>query len=116
CMSSAAAAGMRAFGMDRGLPFPMTALADAVLLAGANPAETMPPFLRHLARAIDTHGLVVVDPRRTPTATKAALHLQPAPGPDLALALGILHSTVADGHVDREYVEARTNGFAETWR
>jgi assimilatory nitrate reductase catalytic subunit len=118
CMSSAAAAGMRAFGMDRGLPFPMTDLADAdaVLLAGANPAETMPPFLRHLARAIDTHGLIVVDPRRTPTAAKAALHLQLAPGTDLALALGILHATVADGHVDREYVEERTNGFAETWR
>src|SRR5690606_19579941 len=102
----------------RGLPFPMTDLADAdaVLLAGANPAETMPPFLRHLARAIDTHGLIVVDPRRTPTAAKAALHLQLAPGTDLALALGILHATVADGHVDREYVEERTNGFAETWR
>ena len=45
CMSSAAAAGIRAFGVDRGMPFPVTDLdnADVVLLAGANPAETMPP-------------------------------------------------------------------------
>ena len=48
CMSSAAAAGIRCFGLDRGLPFPVTDLssAHAVLLLGANPAETMPPFLR----------------------------------------------------------------------
>ena len=51
-MSSAAAAGNRAFGVDRGLPFPVgdIAAADAVLLVGANPAETMPPFVRHLDR------------------------------------------------------------------
>lgn len=51
CMSSAAAAG-RAFGMDRGLPFPITDLAEAgaVLITGGNVAETMPPFVRHLTR------------------------------------------------------------------
>jgi len=118
CMSSAAAAGIRAFGMDRGMPFPMTDLAgaDAVLLVGANPAETMPPFMRHLSGCIDAGGLIVIDPRRTPTAEKAALHLQPAPGTDLALALGILHAAVAEGHVDESYVDDRTSGFAEAWR
>ncbi|CAA9446556.1 MAG: Assimilatory nitrate reductase large subunit, partial [uncultured Pseudonocardia sp.] len=46
CMSSAAAAGNRAFGADRGLPFPVTDLDDAevVVLTGANVAETMPPL------------------------------------------------------------------------
>ena len=49
-MSSAAAAGIRAFGVDRGLPFPLDDLgaADALLLVGANPAETMPPLARYL--------------------------------------------------------------------
>jgi assimilatory nitrate reductase catalytic subunit len=114
CMSSAAAAWQRAFGLDRGLPFPVTDLADAdvVLLVGANPAETMPPFLQHLADA----ELVVVDPRRSATAESALLHLQPAPGTDLALALGILHAAVAGGHVDEGYVEARTTGFDDVWR
>ncbi|MFC8494461.1 molybdopterin oxidoreductase family protein [Streptomyces sp. NPDC057235] len=115
CMSSAAAAGNAAFGVDRGLPFPVTDLegADVVLLAGANPAETMPPLVRHLDRA---GALVVVDPRRTATAERAALHLRPAPGTDLALALGLLQLTVVDGHLDRAYVEERTGGFEETWR
>ncbi|MEN3535308.1 molybdopterin-dependent oxidoreductase [Microbispora sp. ZYX-F-249] len=118
CMSSAAAAAHRAFGLDRGLPFPLADLdgADAVLLAGGNPAETMPPFLSHLRRAVDAGGLIVVDPRRTPTAERAALHLAPAPGTDLALALGILHAAVADGHLDHAYVGDRTTGFEEAWR
>src|SRR2546423_11772242 len=49
CMSSAAAAQNRAFGMDRGLPLPVTDVpeADTILLAGGNVAETMPPFVRH---------------------------------------------------------------------
>ncbi|MGW4131173.1 molybdopterin oxidoreductase family protein [Amycolatopsis japonica] len=114
CMSSAAAAGIKAFGADRGMPFPVTDLADAdaVLLIGANPAETMPPFTQHLRGA----DLIVVDPRRTPTAELAGLHLQPAPGTDLALAQGILHAVVADGLLDKSYVVSRTNGFEELWR
>lgn len=118
CMSSAAAAGNKAFGLDRGLPFPLTDLAeaDAVLLVGANPAETMPPFMQHLRHTADVGGLVVVDPRRTPTAEQANLHLAPAPGTDLALALGILHAIVADGFVNRSYVDERTRGFDAVWR
>lgn len=109
CMSSAAAASIRAFGMDRGMPFPITDLAgaDVVLLAGGNPAETMPPFVRHL----EGPRLIVVDPRRTATARLAALHLQPAPGTDLALALGLLHLLIAEGGVDEAYVAQRTSGF-----
>ena len=87
CMSSAAAAGIRCFGLDRGLPFPVTDIssAHAVLLLGANPAETMPPFLSHLVRAAEHGGLMVADPRLTPTAAKAldggGLHLALRPGP-----------------------------------
>ena len=42
CMSSAAAAANRAFGIDRGLPFPLAdiAAAEVILLVGGNPAET----------------------------------------------------------------------------
>ena len=114
CMSSAAAGGMRAFGLDRGMPFPVEDLgaSDAILLVGSNPAETMPPFVQHLRRA----NLIVVDPRRTATAELATLHLQPAPGTDLALALGLLHVVVADGHLDKDYLAERTTGFEEAWR
>jgi assimilatory nitrate reductase catalytic subunit len=114
CMSSAAAGGVKAFGTDRGMPFPVTDLdaADVVLLAGANVAETMPPFVGHLTGA----DLIVVDPRRSATADLAALHLRPAPGTDLALALGLLHVAVTDGYLAGAYVRDRTSGFDEVWR
>ncbi|HVV21645.1 MAG TPA: molybdopterin oxidoreductase family protein, partial [Pseudonocardiaceae bacterium] len=114
CMASAAAAGIKAFGVDRGLPFPVTDLdtADVVLLAGANVAETMPPFVGHLAAA----DLIVVDPRRSATADMAALHLQPTPGTDLALALGLVHLAVTEGHLADDYVRDRTTGFDDMWR
>ena len=114
CMSSAAAAGNAAFGLDRGLPFPVTDLgaADVVLLAGANPAETMPPLMQHLNHA----DLIVIDPRLTATAEQAALHLQPAPGTDLALVLGLLHVAVVDGWTDVAYIRGRTTGFDAAWQ
>jgi len=111
CMSSAAAAGNRAFGVDRGLPFPLTDLpgAEVVLLAGANSAETMPPFTRYLTRR--RGDLIVIDPRTTPTARQATLHLQPAPGTDLAVANGLLHIAIAEGLIDKDYIAFRTTGF-----
>ncbi|MEU4806203.1 molybdopterin oxidoreductase family protein [Actinosynnema sp. NPDC023587] len=118
CMSAAAAATIRAFGADRGLPFPLTDLAsaDAVLLVGANVAVTMPPFVQHLRRAVDAGGLVVVDPRRSATTQQAGLHLRPRPGTDLALASGLLHIAVAEGYLDETYVRERTSGFDQAWR
>ncbi|MEV0644008.1 molybdopterin oxidoreductase family protein [Phytomonospora sp. NPDC050363] len=118
CMSSAAAAGTRAFGIDRGLAFPEADLAgaDAILLAGANVAETMPPLVRRLRRARERGGLVVVDPRRSATAENASLHLAPRPGTDLALSLGMLHAAVTGGMADESYLASRTSGFDEAWR
>ena len=119
CMSSAAAAGIRAFGVDRGLPFPLSDIgrAGAVLLVGSNAADTMPPFARWLAECQDQGGaLVVVDPRRTSTARRATLHLQVTPGTDLALALGLLHVAISSGAVDVEYVARRTSGFDDVRR
>src|SRR3954471_14632869 len=74
CMSSAAAAGNRAFGIDRGLPFPVTDLdrANTIMLLGSNVADTMPPFVQHLEAARKAGGLIVVDPRVSATAMLTA--------------------------------------------
>ncbi|WP_371580398.1 molybdopterin oxidoreductase family protein [Streptomyces sp. NBC_01314] len=117
CMSSAAAAGMKAFGLDRGLPFPLEDIpkTGCVVLVGSNLAETMPPALRYLTELKDNGGkLIVIDPRRTRTAEQADLHLSPRPGTDLALALGLLHLIVAEGRTDEEYIRERTSGWEET--
>ncbi|WP_232521215.1 molybdopterin oxidoreductase family protein [Micromonospora phaseoli] len=119
CMSSAAAAGMRAFGVDRGLPFPLSDLgrADTLLLVGANPAETMPPLMRWLTEQRERGGrLIVIDPRVTATARQADLHLQALPGTDLAVANALLHIALTEGYVDADYIATRTAGFTAVRR
>jgi assimilatory nitrate reductase catalytic subunit len=114
CMASAASAGLRAFGVDRGLPFPIEDIpcAEAILLAGANPAETMPPIMQYFEEQRRRGGqLIVVDPRCTPTAATAALHLQLSPGSDAALYNGLLHIAIKDGLIDRDFIAERTTGF-----
>jgi assimilatory nitrate reductase catalytic subunit len=119
CMSSAAAAANRSLGVDRGMPFPLADLggAAAVLLLGSNLAETMPPAVAHLSGARAKGGLIVVDPRRSATATLtddgAGLHLQPVPGTDMVVLLGLLHLVWARGWADDRYLARRTRGAAE---
>ncbi|MBT2527010.1 molybdopterin oxidoreductase family protein [Streptomyces sp. ISL-99] len=116
CMSSAAAAHQKAFGLDRGLPFPLEDIprTGCVILVGSNLAETMPPALRYLTELKENGGkLIVVDPRRTRTAEQADLHLAPRPGTDLALALGLLHIVVAEGRTDDAFIRDRTTGWEE---
>jgi assimilatory nitrate reductase catalytic subunit len=119
CMSSAAAGQNRAFGLDRGLPFPVSDIAEAqtLVLWGSNCAETMPPIMQWVYEHKNRGGnLIVVDPRLTDTARGAALHLQPTPGTDLMLANGLLALAIERGLVDETYVRARTEGFEDLRR
>ncbi|MQA91901.1 MAG: molybdopterin-dependent oxidoreductase [Gemmatimonas sp.] len=114
CMSSAAAAANRAFGLDRGLPFPLADVAEAevVVLAGGNVGDTMPPLMQYLEAQRARGGrLVVVDPRRTVTAEEATLHVSLVPGTDAALVYGLLHVLIRERMVDEAYIAARTDGF-----
>ena len=114
CMASAAATGLRAFGIDRGLPFPLADIpwAAAILLAGGNPAETMPPIMQYFEEQRRRGGqLIVVDPRASMTAKHASLHLQLTPGTDAALANGLVHVAIQDRLIDGDFIATRTSGF-----
>ena len=103
CMSSAATAANKAFGLDRGLPFPLEGIAGAkvVFLVGSNAEETMPPVMQYFERQRANGGrLIVADPRRTPTARGADLHLRLTPGSDAVLANGLLHILIRDSFID----------------
>ena len=116
CMSSAAAASIKALGLDRGLPFPVTDIphAEVILLVGSNIAETMPPLMQYFEAQRASDGqLIVVDPRQTPTAQAATLHLKLIPGTDAVLANGLLHLLIRDGLIDQAYIRERTEGFAQ---
>ena len=119
CMASAAAGQNRAFGIDRGLPFPVSDIAETqtLMLWGSNCADTMPPIMQWVFEQQNRGGkLIVVDPRATATARSATLHLQLTPGTDLALANGLLHLAIELGLVAHHYVAERTEGFDELRR
>lgn len=119
CMASEAAASLKAFGIDRGLPFPLEDIpgAEAILLIGGNPAATMPPIMQYFERQRENGGaLIVADPRRTATAEGATLHLPLMPGTDTALANGLLHVAAADGLLDHEFIASRTTGWESVRR
>src|SRR4029453_17213063 len=119
CMSSAAAAAHRALGLDRGLPFPLEDIphASVILLAGGNPAQTMPPIMQYFEAQQQNGGLLIIaDPRRTATAHWAGRHLRLKPGTDAALANGLLHVLIRDDLVDEAYVRDRTEGFEDARR
>ena len=55
--------------------------------------------------------LVVIEPRRSDTATRADWHLRVNVGTDAALALGVMHVLARDGLCDRAYLARHTVGF-----
>ncbi len=54
--------------------------------------------------------IATIDPYRSPTARRSDWHIQPRPGTDAALALGVLHVVWRDGLQDDDYLERATVG------
>jgi len=116
CMSAAANSMNLSLGSD-GPPasYADIDLADAYLFVGSNAADCHPITFTRAKTRIDKGKAkcVVVDPRRTPTAEAAHVHLPVRPGTDLALLNGLLHILTVWGKIDRAYVDAHTEGWAE---
>ncbi|MGN6813049.1 MAG: molybdopterin oxidoreductase family protein [Thermomicrobiales bacterium] len=115
CMSSAAVANARAFGLDRAaLPMPDFALSDCIVIVGSNVAECFPIVMKWLWRARDNGAkLIVLDPRETPIARTADLWLPVRPGTDIAVINAILRQAIHEGQIDEAYLAERTNGWDE---
>ena len=88
------------------------ARARLIVMWGKNAAETNLHQMRFVDEALAQGAtLVVIDPRRTQTAERAHLLVQPKPGTDGALALGLAHLILAEGLEDRAFIEAHVQGF-----
>ncbi|HKG01829.1 MAG TPA: molybdopterin oxidoreductase family protein [Conexibacter sp.] len=117
CTATSAAALKASFGTD-GQPGSYTDVdhCDALALFGHNVAETQTVlWMRMLDRlhGPDRPALLCVDPRSTPVAREADVHLAPRPGTNVALLNGLLHELIHHGWVDEEYVARHTLGFDE---
>lgn len=83
-----------------------------ILLWGHNPAETNIHQWRLILDARERGArIAVVDPRSTDTTDLADLHLQPRPGTDGALALGMGHIMVEENLHDLDFLERSALGF-----
>jgi assimilatory nitrate reductase catalytic subunit len=115
CMASSVAGHIRAFGEDV-VPGTYEDIeeADLVVLVGSNAAWCHPVLYQRLAAAKQARGtkIVVIDPRRTATCDIADLHLAIRPGSDVALFAALLLHLAESGAVDRDFIGARTTGFA----
>jgi anaerobic selenocysteine-containing dehydrogenase len=117
CTATAAAALKESFACD-GQPGSYTDVdsADVIALYGHNVAETQSVlWTRILDRLAGPHppAILCVDPRMTPVARAATVHLAPRPGTNVMLMNALLHEILRNGWYDRAYVEAHAVGFDE---
>jgi predicted molibdopterin-dependent oxidoreductase YjgC len=89
--------------------------ADVLLLFGSNARAAHPIFFHHVIKGVRRGmRLFVIDPRRTETTDWAEAHLPVEVGGDIALANAIGHVLVAEGLVNRAFVDEATTGF-DAW-
>ena len=102
------------FGTMGGVPPEDYGLARMILLWGMNPSASSIHLLEKINQAQRRGSLLaVVDPRRTPLARRADIHLQPLPGTDVVLALAMVNELIRRDAVDHRFVAEHVNGFEE---
>ncbi|HKT06069.1 MAG TPA: formate dehydrogenase subunit alpha [Rugosimonospora sp.] len=98
--------------------FRSVALADVIVVIGANPTDGHPVFASRMKRRLrEGAKLIVVDPRRIDLVRsphiEAAYHLQLRPGTNVAVVNAFAHVAVTEHLVDRAFVDQRCEGFDE---
>lgn len=117
CMSSAVAGYVQSLGSD-GPPccYDDLELTDCAFIIGANAAECHPIVFNRLQKHHKRNHhvkLIVVDPRRTPTAEVADLHLAIAPGTDIDLLNSIAYLLLRWGEIDKSFIDECTSQFSD---
>ena len=88
--------------------------AEVLLLIGANPVVNHPVAATWIKNAIrGGTQLILADPRRSALARHATHYLQFKPDADVALLNAMMQVIVAEDLVDRDFIAARTSGYAE---
>ena len=115
CMVSAGAGNKKAFGLDRASNnYSDLAHAEVIMICGTNVSETFPTLTHWIWQARDFGAkLIVVDPRLTPIARTADLHLPIRPGRDSALYGAILHQLIKHDWLDHDFIANYASGFEE---
>ena len=122
CAAPTGAANMALYGKMPSVTYQDYPEAKLIILWGVNPSASgihLVPFVREAQRC--GAKLVVVDPRSTPLARSADVHLPVKVGADVIVALALHRHLFANGYVDEAFLRAHTRNAdklrerAEPW-
>ena len=114
CAAATTAAISGLYGRMPGIGYEDFAESRLIVVWGANPSAAGIHLVPYILEAKKRGAaLVVVDPRRTPLAAQADLHLAVKPGTDLPLALAVLHRLFTEGGADQAFLAEHTTGAHE---
>jgi anaerobic selenocysteine-containing dehydrogenase len=100
------------FGFLRFPFYPDVENSKCIIIWAHNPHKSEPQSVRRIESARKNGAkLIVIDPRRTPYAEVADIHIQPRPGTDCALMLAMMNTIISEGLYDRTFVDEWTYGF-----
>ena len=93
-------------------PVEDVALAEVVIVIGANPTVNHPVGATFIKNAVKKGTkLIVIDPRRSELARHATYELQFRPDTDVALLNAIMHTIIEEGLTNQAYIDTHTDGF-----
>ena len=108
CAAATTAATRGMYGAMPGVALEDYEHSKLIVLWGVNPSATSIHLVPVIDRARAAGAkLVVIDPRETPLARRADLHLAIRPGTDLPVALAAIHALIASARHDRDFLDAR---------
>ena len=114
CAAPTGAANLAMYGKMPSVTYKDFPEARLIIIWGANPSASgihLVPHIREAQRRGAT--LVVIDPRTTPLARQADIHLAVRPGTDLPVALSIHRYLFEEGHADAAFLRAHARGVEQ---
>jgi anaerobic selenocysteine-containing dehydrogenase len=114
CAAPTSAAATAMYGKMAGVGYDDYEHAKLIIVWGCNPAASGIHLVSHIKKA-QKHGarLVVIDPRRTPLARHADMHLPVRPGTDLTVALAMIRALFERGFADEGFLSTHATGVEE---
>jgi anaerobic selenocysteine-containing dehydrogenase len=111
CAAPTGAANLAMYGKMPSVTYADFPEARLIILWGANPSTSGVHLVSHIREAQRRGAtLIVIDPRTTPLAKQADIHLAVRPGTDLPVALSVHRYLFEEGHADETFLQAHTRG------
>lgn len=114
CAAPTGAANLGLYGKMASVSYEDFPDAKMIIVWGVNPSVSGIHLMPYLKKARENGAYIVaIDPRATPVARQADVHLAVRPGTDIAVALSLHRFLFEEGHANQEFLTTHTNGAAQ---